>query len=190
MNRGVGFAEASVIQRRNWRYKTERCFPMKNQYKITKKEMLSWIKEWRLQGVSNIILFALWCISGAIGFGALFAITFLDVHWIFCFLFLLCLLLFVLYAPLFVLLNRYHRLSKAYGKNEWVRTTNFADDEIIVVDHTSITKFRYENIKKIKEKNTVIIIFFNNRLAIRLYKDTFIEGSWEECKQKINSMHK
>ena len=163
---------------------------MKNQYKITKKEMLSWIKEWRLQGVSNIILFALWCISGAIGFGALFAITFLDVHWIFCFLFLLCLLLFLLYAPLFVLLNRYNTLSKAYGKNEWVRTTNFADDEIIVVDHTSITKFRYENIKKIKENNTVIIIFFNNRLAIRLYKDTFIEGSWEECKQKINSMHK
>ena len=163
---------------------------MKNQYKITKKEMLSWIKEWRLQGASNIILFALWCISGATGFGALIAITFFEAHWIFCFLFLLCLLLFILYAPLFVLSNRYQTLSKAYGKAEWVRTTNFAEDEIVVADHTSITKFRYENIKKIKEKNTVIIIFFNNNLAIRLYKDTFIEGSWEECKQKIKSMQK
>ncbi len=163
---------------------------MKNQYKITKKEMLSWIKEWRLQGATNIIWFVLWCISGATGFGSLFAMLFFDAHWIFCFLCLLGLLLCCLYAPFFVLSNRYQMLSKAYGESEWLRIIDFTEDEIIFVEHTSVRKFGYKSIKEIKEKNKIIIIFFSNNLALRLYKDTFVEGSWEECKEKINSMIK
>ena len=30
----------------------------------------------------------------------------------------------------------------------------------------------------------------NNNIAIRLYKDAFVEGTWEECKKKINDMLK
>ena len=29
-----------------------------------------------------------------------------------------------------------------------------------------------------------------NNIALRLYKDAFVEGSWEECKKKINDMLK
>jgi len=25
----------------------------------------------------------------------------------------------------------------------------------------------------------------NNNMALRLYKDTFVEGSWEECKKML-----
>ena len=46
---------------------------------------------------------------------------------------------------------------------------------------------KYENIKKIKVKNNVVMIFLNNNLAIRLYKDAFVEGSWDECKKMIDS---
>ena len=64
------------------------------------------------------------------------------------------------------------------------------DDEIILTDHTSVSKLKYSNIEKIKEKNNVVMIFMNHNMALRLYKDAFVEGSWEECKKKINDMLK
>ena len=34
------------------------------------------------------------------------------------------------------------------------------------------------------------MLFINDNAAIRLYKDAFIEGSWEDCKKMINDMRK
>ena len=81
-------------------------------------------------------------------------------------------------------------LSKTYGVSEWIRTTEFIDEEIILTDHTAITRLKYENIKKIKENDHVAMIFMNTPLSFRIYKNAFVEGSWEECKKKINSMRK
>ena len=75
--------------------------------------------------------------------------------------------------------------ASTYGVAEWMRTIEFLDDEIVVTDHTSISKFKYSNVKKIKEKKNVIMIFMNHNLALRLYQDAFVEGSWEECKKII-----
>jgi len=166
---------------------------MKNEYKITKKEMMSWTKEYHLQGAANIILFILWCVVGVIGLGMMILLLSVGGDWInfyFAILFLLLAVFKLLFSRFFALSNRYKLLSKTYGVSEWIRSTEFTDVEIILSDHTSVTRFKYENIKKIKEKNNVIMIFFNNNLALRLYKDAFVEGSWEECKEKINSMLK
>ena len=166
---------------------------MKNEYKITKKEMMSWAKEYHLQGAANIILFILWCVVGAIGLGLIILLSLVGGDWLNWYLavFFLVLSVFKLVFSRFVVYsNRYKLLSKTYGVTEWIRSAEFTDDEIILSDHTSVTRFRYGNIKKIKEKNNVIMIFFNNNLAVRLYKDAFVEGSWEECKEKINDMRK
>ena len=82
-------------------------------------------------------------------------------------------------------LKRYKLFCTTYGVTEWMRTTEFLDDEIVLTDHTSISKFRYSNIQTIKEKNNVVMIFMNNNMALRLYKDAFVEGSWKECKERI-----
>ena len=71
-----------------------------------------------------------------------------------------------------------------------MRTTEFLEDEIVLTDHTSVSKLKYSNIKKIKEKNNIVIIFMNDNMALRLYKDAFVEGSWEECKEFLNSKRK
>jgi len=94
------------------------------------------------------------------------------------------------FARFFFWSKRYKLYSTTYGVSEWIRTTEFLDDEIIITDHTSVSKLKYSNIKTIKEKNNVVIIFMNNNMAIRLYKDAFVEGSWEKCKEKINTMLK
>ena len=166
---------------------------MKNEYKITKKLMMSWAKEYHLQGVANIILFVLWCVVGIIGFGLIILFSVIGGEWINWYLSILFLFLsvFKLFFSRFVVWSKRYKLySTTYGVNEWMRTTEFLEDEIVLTDHTSVSKLKYTNIKKIKEKNNIVMIFMNNNMALRLYKDAFVEGSWEECKDKINSMSK
>ncbi len=166
---------------------------MKNEYKITKQEMLSWAKEYHLQGAANVALFILWSFIGVIGLALVVVYSVCGGDWLDWYLAILFLLLsiFKLFFSRFVALsNRYKLFSKTYGVTEWIRATEFTDEEITVYDHTSVTKFRYENIKKIKEKGNVIMIFFDHNLALRLYKNTFTEGSWDECKEKLQSLSK
>ncbi len=163
---------------------------MKNEYKITKKLMMSWANEYYLPDAANIIAFVLWCIIGIMGLGLLgilIAIGGKWTTWYFAILFLVLSVYKLFFSRFVFMSNRYKMLSKTYGVDEWIRTAEFADDEIILSDHTSITKFKYSNIKKIKEKNNTVMIFFNDNLSMRLYKDAFVEGTWEECKEMINS---
>ena len=166
---------------------------MKNEYKITKKLMMSWAKEYHLHGTANIILFALWCIIGLIGLGLIIIFSVIGGDWRDWYISVLFLFasIFRLFFLRFVILSKRYKLySTTYGVNEWMRTTEFLEDEIVLTDHTSVSKLKYTNIKKIKEKNNIVMIFMNDNMALRLYKDAFVEGSWEECKNKINSMTK
>ena len=164
---------------------------MKNEYTITKKEMMSWAKEFCLPTTGNIILFIFWCIVGIIGLGLLtlhICIGASLINW-----YLTCLILasaiYKLFIQRFLIMSRrYKVLSQTYGVSEWQRVTEFSDDEITVTDHNSVVKFKYTNIQKIIEKNNIIMIVLNHNSAIRLYKNTFTEGSWDQCKEKINSL--
>ena len=155
--------------------------------------MMSWAKEYHLQGAANIILFVFWCVVGIIGLGLIILLSVIGGEWINWYLSILFLFLSVFklfFSRIVVLSKRYKLYSTTYGVNEWMRTTEFLEDEIILTDHTSVSKLKYTNIKKIKEKSNIVMIFMNNNIALRLYKDAFVEGSWEECKDKINSMTK
>ena len=179
--------------KQNTDYKIQKGQPMKNQYKITKKLINSWAKEYHLYGIANIALFILWCVLGIIGIaGLIFSIS-LNTDWLTIYLYAIftVVAIFKLFVSRFVIWSkRYKVYSTTYGVTEWIRTTEFLDNEIVVTDHTSVSKFKYTNIKKIKEKNNIVMIFMNNNMALRLYKDAFIEGSWEECKEKINDILK
>ena len=159
---------------------------MKNEYKITKDLIKSWAKEYHLHGTANIFLFILWSVVGVIGFfGLIFSIAMsLDWKIIYLYALMLILAIFKLFIQRFIVWSKRYKLySTTYGVTEWMRTTEFLDDEIVLTDHTSVTKFKYSNIQRIKEKGNVVMIFMNNNMALRLYKDAFVEGSWEECKR-------
>ena len=161
---------------------------MKNEYKITKELLRSWAKEYHIHGAANIFLFILWCVVGIIGISGLIFSIALHTDWIVVYLYALMLVIavFKLFIQRFIIWSKRYKLySITYGVTEWMRTTEFLDDEIVLTDHTSVSKFKYSNIQKIKEKNNVVMIFMNNNMALRLYKDAFIEGSWEECKERL-----
>ncbi len=160
---------------------------MKNEYKITKDLMKSWAKEYHLHGRANIVTFAIWCVFGMIGILGLAFSTALNV-WLGIYIYSLIVILavFKLFIARFVVWSKRYKLySTIYGVTEWLRTTEFLDDEIVLTDHTSVTKLKYSNIEKIKEKDNVVMIFLNHNMALRLYKDAFVEGSWEDCKKII-----
>ena len=159
---------------------------MKNEYKITKDLIKSWAKEYHLHGTANIFLFILWSVVGVIGFfGLIFSVAMsLDWKIIYLYALMLIIAIFKLFIQHFIVWSKRYKLySTTYGVTEWMRTTEFLDDEIVLTDHTSVTKFKYSNIQRIKEKGNVVMIFMNNNMALRLYKDAFVEGSWEECKR-------
>ena len=161
---------------------------MKNEYKITKDLIKSWAKEYHIHGAANIILFILWCVAGIIGISGMIISIMLHMDWVVICLYawMLVIAVFKLFIQRFIIWSkRYKLFSTTYGVTEWMRTTEFLDDEIILTDHTSVSKFKYSNIQKIKEKNNVVIVSMNNNMALRLYKDSFVEGSWDECKQMI-----
>ena len=165
---------------------------MKNEYKITKQLMMSWAKEYHIQGAANIILFVLWGVVGLMGLSIIVLEAMLTsmgggdgLNWYIGILLLLLAIFKLFIARYVVWSKRYKLYSDTYGVPEWIRTTEFAQDEIILTDHTSVTKLKYENVKKIKEKGNVVMIFLKHGLALRLYKDAFVEGTWEECKEKI-----
>ena len=144
---------------------------MKNEYKITKDLIKSWAKEYHLHGTANIFLFILWCVGGVIGlFGLIFSIA-MSLDWAIIYLYALMLIIaiFKLFIQRFIVWSKRYKLySTTYGVTEWMRTTEFLDDEIVLTDHTSVTKFKYSNIQRIKEKGNVVMIFMNNNLALRL----------------------
>lgn len=165
---------------------------MKNQYVVTKELIKSWYKGYLFRG-ANIFRFIFSCLLGICGLLMLLICMFSGGYWLYWFLAVLYLSFFVymLFFSRYVVSSRQYKFfSKTYGVKEWTRTAEFTDDEIILTDHNSVYKFRYENIRKIKDNKDQVIIRFNHNLGVRLYKDSFIEGTWEECKELINSKTK
>ena len=164
---------------------------MKYQYKIDKKEIMSWANKYYLFGARNIILFILWSVVAVMSVALIVRLSLSGGEWINWYLsvFFLALAIFKLFFSRYVACaNRYKMLSKTYGVTEWMRTADFTDDEIILTDHTSVSRFGYQTIRKIKEKDNIVMIVFNNNLVFGFYRDAFVEGTWEECKEKITSM--
>ena len=163
---------------------------MKNQYKITKDLFKSWAKEYHLHGAADIVSFIYWCIIGVGGLYhfASFVYYGTDCLYIFVSALMVVVAVYELFFSGFVFWSkRYKQYAATYGVSEWMRTIEFLDDEIVLTDHTSVCRYKYENIQKIREKNNVVMIFMKHNIAIRLYKDAFVEGTWESCRNFLNT---
>ncbi len=165
---------------------------MKNEYKITRELMMSWSKS--IVGASTIVVSIMYSIFILLSAGFLVLLALIRSNDWTLWLIWLAVLLFSAYRLFFLryyfFAKRYKILSKTYGVSEWIRTTEFKDDEIVLTDHNSVCKLKYENIRRINESGNNVIIYFNDNLTTRLYKDAFVEGTWEDCKAKINSLRK
>lgn len=173
---------------------------MKNEYRITKRLMRSWAKGWWFNSTANTVSLIFFCFYAIL----FFILPQLFIHYSGCKetleelyfkIFSTChtfALLVILCIPLLSLMNssqynkQYKTCSKNYCAKKWQRVIEFTEDEIIVDDQYSVSKFEYSTIKRVKEKRKMVIIFLKSGFEIRLYKNAFAEGSWEECKKMIS----
>lgn len=166
---------------------------MKNEFTITKERMLSWAKPFPIYGTVNIIRFILWTVIGLVGAAmtVLLSLTEGKPHfWVFAILFVLLAVYKLFFEKYVMQLKRYKYFSKLYGVTEWSTSIVFGEREITLTEHTSVMTFRYDAITKIKEGKDAALVFFDCGTAVRVFKNAFTEGSWEECLAKIAQMRR
>ena len=164
---------------------------MKNEYAINKQEMMSWAKEVYFVGVASIVQLVLWIAVGLSGVGVLAFAAAVGASWIFWYVgvMLIFLAVFRLVISRYIFFaKRYNLLSSIYGRTEWTRSVEFLADEIVLTDHTAVSRVSYDGISAIRERGRVVMIFFRNNAAIRIYKDAFTEGSWDECRAMLDAV--
>ena len=162
---------------------------MKNQYKITKELMFSWAKDFPIFTVSTAILYILYSFAALCGFlllATLLAKGGEESDFIIAILILIISLYRLFFSRIVLTVSTYTRLSNRFNSTEWVQTVEFCEDKIKVSLHNSTGEYSYSQIKKIVERKKQAFIIFKNGV-LRLYKNAFIEGSWEECKQKLTA---
>ena len=167
---------------------------MRNQYTVTKKEMMTYTKldYFFFQKKRNLIWFVLWVVDGilcAIAMALMAVVGGTWLSWYFVSLFFALSVYELFFARRIATIVQYKNLCKSIGASEWVFTTEFTDDAIIISDPIGFANLKYGNVKKIREKGNGVMIFMNDGMQIKLYKDAFVEGTWEECKEKIHSIH-
>lgn len=161
---------------------------IKNEYKITRDLIKKWSREDQFGTAFGIVIFSLYVFTGLIGVTMIclmFKFGGDALNWYLSFFLVLFSAFRLTFVPYHAWTSKYKMMSKTYGVPEWIRSTEFTDDEIIISDHTSVTKFKYDNLKSVKEKGNEVRILFNNRLLIVVYKDAFKKGSWDECRKLL-----
>ena len=161
---------------------------MRNEFTITKQEMLSWVKRYSFVGVGNKILFALHLLLGLVGISLLILILPCGGDTLSGAIGIASVIISVykLFFERFVFMTRrYNLLAKTYGVDKWQRVIEFNENEIILNDHNSTTKFLYENVRQIIDQCDIVMIVLNNNIALRFYKDTFTVGTWQDCKAML-----
>ena len=150
---------------------------MKNQFVVTKEMYRSWCIDSQFRG-RRLVFFIIWCVLFAIctGFVIVTKEPLFVVYTVFC--------AYQAFARVFVLAHvNYRRLAKNYNHENWVRTIEFIDDKIVLSEESFSMTFTYDTVVKLMDKDNKIWIYFNNKTCIRMYKEAFVSGSWEQCKR-------
>ena len=166
---------------------------MKNEYNVNKQEIISWSKGFRTRSSMGIMVICLYVITLLVSV-ALFVLLALfggDMLMWAVAIVATALAVYKLFFSQYVFaLSKYRILSTTYGVLEWMRSIEFNDEDITVTEHTSVTKLRYDNLKKIIDGDGIVFLIFNNNLSLCLYKDKFTEGNWQECKEMLEAKMK
>ena len=158
---------------------------MKNQYKVTKKLLRLWMTENMYKGV-QLGLNIGWAVFGVLCI--LLLIT--DAETMTDYLIygaLLALSLYMAVLRIFPITSaQYKQMAKVYGEENWTRTIDFGEDCITLSEGTISASFQYKDIMSIREKGNKIWLKARNRTVLRLYKDAFVDGTWEECRELLH----
>ena len=159
---------------------------MKNEYLVTKKLYMSWVTGSRFTPPQLWFTF-FW---GALAILFTICAVFYDsLRLYFIFYTLLCLYM-AFFRRMLTALVQFRALARSYGlkgEKTWTRTIEFKEEEIVLSDGVCTIRFQYDNLDKIEEKDDRIVLRFKNKMNIRMFRSTFVEGDWLSCKEMLLS---
>lgn len=155
---------------------------MKCEYQVTKQLLRSWVMENRFNG-ANLVLFILWLILLSFWIPLTFLMILIQAE-----LSTILIGVFFCTVAIYKLIGQrllsasiqYKTYAKTYGEN-WTRTIEFMDDCILITEGSSEHRHPYSFVTKVKEKDDKIWLYCENKSALRLYKDKFVDSTWEDC---------
>ena len=156
-----------------------------NKYQMTWKRYRSWTAENMTRG-AQLVMMILWCVIALIclALAMIADFGFRSLYFI--------LAIFGIYRAFFrvfvIAKSRYRRLAQSYGKDNWTRRIVFGDDGITLSEEKSSFHYDYSDIINIREKGNEICLDASDKTVLRLYKDAFVESSWEECKSRLSKL--
>ena len=159
---------------------------MKNEYTVTWELYRSWVTENMFRGI-YLAMVLMW-LALAVVLAVLAVVAGTVIYRVLC----VVMCLFCVYRGIFrnyVLVHRqYSHLAKVYGGENWTRRVELSEKCITLSEGNTSAEFQYSDIKDVSEKGNRIWLKTNQRTVIRMYKDAFSEGSWEECSELISRM--
>ncbi len=151
---------------------------IRNEYQITKKLYRQWGFENAIKG-TQLAFGVVWVLLAI-------SVLVLDIldggYFLYHILFVFCIYR-AFFRWLVVTNAQYRVLAKRYRNENWVRSISFEKDKIRIKETTISIEYNYADIVQIKEKENKVWLIASNKTVIRLYKDCFIESTWEDCKK-------
>lgn len=163
---------------------------MKNEFTVTKELYMSWNREnmWKgirlkfkiLWTVTALLLIAFIIFLNAIGDGRLYLYAYGVFMSLYC-----------VYRGYFrdsaLAAIQYKRNVNVHGSENWVRTVEFGEEDIISRDGNVTVKTPYSEIAGMRDNGNKIWLDTKKNMVIRLYKDKFIDGDFEKFKKFISA---
>lgn len=158
---------------------------MRNEYRITRKLYQTWLWE-NMRKPPKIYFFLFW-----VTFGLLITAMCIAMQMKFLFIFAVFCIYRAFFRDLLFAKRQYSLLAKRYGGENWTRTVSFEEKEIVTTENgaagTVSHRVPYGEIARIEEKDNRAWLILRNKTVIRLYKDRFVDSSWDECRHFLES---
>lgn len=148
-----------------------------NCYTITKERYMDWIKH----PIKKQYYFLLWALLMAVSI-LMLIISILDFEMIFSVIYFLFTLFFIyriFFRTRLLSARAFKIISVNHGCNQWERCIQFSDN-ITVIDGNVTTLYHWCQVKKLQDNKVYFILVFQNNTGIRLDKQCFTKGNYEE----------
>lgn len=148
---------------------------MRNEYEVTEKLYTSWGIENMFKGI-HLKLTIAWVVMAVLLFACFFVFNF-DLFFIFFTAF--CLYRAFIHNIL-ITKRQYKSFIKRFCKETWKRIILFESDCIVINDEDFSTKVPYSDVVCIRQSDNKIWIDTNKKMVVRLYKNSFVDGNYED----------
>lgn len=163
---------------------------IKNEFTVTKDMYLDWGEESRRKGVGGKFRI-FWIVMAAMMFVVSVVVLFGErEYWYYGFYFLalgvVCIIRITVRYKV-MLSMQYKKFAKLFGGENWTRTVEFTDDEIITINGNITLKNKYDEIIKMRTAGNKIWLDTDKGSVVRMYKDSFANGSFEELEKLLKA---